>query len=133
EKALFAALRPGKTKVIVGESPTNPYLRVADLAMFCRARDACPGSNLLVDATFATPVNQRPLESGADLVIHSATKYLGGHLEQPAYMSYFELTTEEREAIGIFDDLVRLSVGLEDSADVIADLAQALDAAFAGD
>ncbi len=41
-------------------------------------------------------------------------------------MSYFELTTEEREAIGIFDDLVRLSVGLENAADVIADLQQAL-------
>jgi cystathionine gamma-synthase len=49
-------------------------------------------------------------------------------IEQPAYMSYFELTTEEREAIGITDDLVRLSVGLEDAEDVIADLEQALSA-----
>jgi cystathionine beta-lyase/cystathionine gamma-synthase len=44
-------------------------------------------------------------------------------------MSYFELTTEEREAIGIYDDLVRLSVGLEDVEDLIADLSQALEAA----
>jgi cystathionine gamma-synthase len=259
-EALHAALRPGRTKVILAESPTNPYLRVADLGLFARARDACPGANLLIDATFATPINQRPLEQGADLVIHSATKYLGGHndllagavcgrrglvqsiadlrgvlggvldpqsafllirglktlplrvqrqnetalrvarflesnprvrrvfypglashpdhaqaarqmsgfggvisfrlngdistgsrfvdacrlatiapslgavetlIEQPAMMSYFELTTEEREAIGIYDDLIRLSVGLEDATDIIADLARALDAAFA--
>src|SRR5207253_2010623 len=79
EQALFAALRPGRTKVLLGESPTNPYLRVADLSMFARARDACPGANLLIDSTFATPINQRPLAGGADLVIHSCTKYLGGH------------------------------------------------------
>ena len=257
EAALRAALRPGKTKVILAESPTNPYLRVADLALFARARQACPGANLIIDGTFATPVNQRPLAEGVDLVIHSCTKYLGGHndllagavcgrkglveaikdlrgvlggvldpqsafllirglktlplrvhrqnetalavarwlerhprvrtvfypgleshpdyriaarqmrgfggvvsfrvngdaretsrvidacklatiapslgatetlIEQPAYMSYFELTTEEREAIGIFDDLVRLSVGLEDAEDIIGDLDQALSA-----
>ena len=261
ERALHDALRPGRTKVILTESPTNPYLRVADLALYARARDLCPGANLIVDATFATPINQRPLTQGADLVIHSATKYLGGHndllagvvcgraglvqsikdlrgvlggvldpqsafllirglktlplrvqrqnetglavaqwleahprvrrvfypglashpdhalavrtmsgfggvvsfrlrgdvrsgsrfvdgcklatiapslgavetlIEQPAIMSYFELTTEEREAIGIYDDLIRLSLGLEDPADIIADLSQALDAAFAG-
>jgi len=257
EAALRAALRPGRTKVILAESPTNPYLRVADLSLFARARDACPGANLIIDGTFATPVNQRPLAHGVDLVIHSCTKYLGGHndllagavcgraglvqaikdlrgvlggvldpqsafllirglktlplrvqrqnetalavarwleqhprvhrvfypglpshpdhaialkqmrgfggvvsfrvrgdaratsrvidacrlatiapslgatetlIEQPAYMSYFELTTEERQAIGIHDDLVRLSLGLEDAEDVIADLQQALSA-----
>ena len=257
--ALHRALRPGQTKVILTESPTNPYLRVADIALYARARDACPGSNLLVDATFATPINQRPLALGADLVIHSATKYLSGHndllagvvcgraglvqavkdlrgvlggvldpqsafllirglktlplrvqrqnetglavarwlekqprvrrvfypgleshpdhalaartmsgfggvvsfrlrgdvqrasqfidacklatiapslgavetlIEQPAIMSYFELTTEEREAIGIYDDLIRLSVGIEDVEDIIGDLSQALAAAF---
>ena len=52
-------------------------------------------------------------------------------VEQPALMSYFELTTEQREAIGIADSLVRLSVGIEAREDLIADLAQALDAAFA--
>ena len=257
EGALRRALQPGRTKVILAESPTNPYLRVADLTLFARARDDCPGANLIIDGTFATPVNQRPLELGADLVIHSCTKYLGGHndllagavcgragllqavkdlrgvlggvldpqsafllirglktlslrvqrqnetalqvarwleqhprvrrvfypglashpdhaiaarqmrgfggvvsfrvrgdardtsrvidscklatiapslgatetlIEQPAYMSYFELTREEREAIGIFDDLIRLSLGLEDAEDVIADLSQALSA-----
>lgn len=255
EAQLRAALRPGRTKVILAESPTNPYLRVADLALLARARDACGGANLVVDATFATPVNQLPLQQGVDLVVHSATKYLGGHndllagavlgraglvqaikdlrgvlggvadahsayllirglktlplrvkrqnetalriaawleqqpgvrrvfypglpshpdhaqaarqmsgfggvvsfrlasdaagtsrfvdacrlatiapslgatetlIEQPALMSYFELTTPEREAIGIYDDLVRLSVGLESADDLIADLQQAL-------
>ena len=257
EEALRAALRPGRTKVILAESPTNPYLRVADLSAFVRVRNSCPGTNLIIDGTFATPVNQRPLAEGVDLVIHSCTKYLGGHndllagavcgraglvqaikdlrgvlggvldpqsafllirglktlplrvqrqnqtalevaawlerhprvrqvfypgleshpdhaiarrqmrgfggvvsfrirgdaretsrvidacklatiapslgaaetlIEQPAYMSYFELTTAEREAIGIYDDLVRLSLGLEDAEDVIADLEQALSA-----
>ena len=51
-------------------------------------------------------------------------------IEQPALMSYFELTTEEREAIGITDDLIRLSVGIEECEDILADLAQALDVAF---
>ena len=257
EEALRAALRPERTKVILAESPTNPYLRVADLSAFVRVRNSCPGANLIIDGTFATPVNQRPLAEGVDLVIHSCTKYLGGHndllagavcgraglvqaikdlrgvlggvldpqsafllirglktlplrvqrqnqtalevaawlerhprvrqvfypgleshpdhaiarrqmrgfggvvsfrirgdaretsrvidacklatiapslgaaetlIEQPAYMSYFELTTAEREAIGIYDDLVRLSLGLEDAEDVIADLEQALSA-----
>lgn len=253
-----AAVRPGKTKLVVAESPTNPYLRVADLrALAAVSRRA--GCNLLVDSTFATPVNQRPLELGADLVLHSCTKYHGGHndllagavcgsadlvslvrdlrgvlggvldphaaflllrgmktlplrvrqqnetalavarfleadprvqrvfypgleshpdhavalaqmsgfggvvsfrvrgglqggarlvdacklatiapslggvetlIEQPSLMSYYELTTDEREAIGIFDDLIRLSVGVEERDDVLADLAQALDAAF---
>ena len=257
EKALRDALRPGRTKVILAESPTNPYLRVADLPVFASARNACPGANLIIDGTFATPVNQRPLAEGADLVIHSCTKYLGGHndllagavcgraglvqaikdlrgvlggvldpqsafllirglktlplrvqrqnqtalevarwlerhprvrqvfypgleshpdhpvarkqmrgfggvvsfrvrgdvretsrvidacklatiapslgaaetlIEQPAYMSYFEMTSEERQSIGIYDDLVRLSCGLEDAEDIIADLDQALSA-----
>ena len=79
EEALRAALRPGRTKVILAESPTNPYLRVADLSAFVRVRNSCPGTNLIIDGTFATPVNQRPLAEGVDLVIHSCTKYLGGH------------------------------------------------------
>ncbi len=258
--ALAAAVRPGKTRLIVSESPTNPYLRVADLRALAEVRDRFRGINLLIDSTFATPMNQRALELGADLSIQSCTKYLAGHndvlagaisgrapliaairdlrgvlggnldphaayllvrglktlslrverqnrtalqvaqwlesqrrvrrvfypglpshpdhkvareqmkgfggvvsflldgglreasrfvdacklatiapslggvetlIEQPALMSYYELTTAEREAIGIYDNLVRLSVGIEDADDLIADLAQALDAASA--
>ncbi len=75
--ALAAAVRP-TTRLIFTETPTNPYLRVADLARvaeFARAR----GIVTAVDSTFATPVNMQPLALGIDLVIHSATKYLGGH------------------------------------------------------
>ncbi|HLF25087.1 MAG TPA: aminotransferase class I/II-fold pyridoxal phosphate-dependent enzyme [Anaerolineae bacterium] len=260
--ALEAALRPN-TRLIISESPTNPYLRVLDLE---RVAEIGRRHNVrtLIDATFATPINQRPIEFGIDLVLHSATKYLGGHndllagvvtgsasfisllrqqlwmlgavaephtayllvrglktlalrvarqnengqrvaefleghpkvdrvwypglashpdhvtaqaqmtgfggvvtfeikgdpspgsghglaaasrlvdavripiiapslggvetlIEQPALMSYYELSTEERLAIGIKDNLVRLSLGIEDADDLVADLEQALE------
>ena len=74
---LEQALRPN-TKLIFCEAPTNPYLRVIDLAQVSNVarRHGIPTA---IDSTFATPVNLRPLEHGIDLVIHSATKYLGGH------------------------------------------------------
>jgi cystathionine gamma-synthase len=76
-EALEAAIRPN-TKIIVSESPTNPYLRVLDLNKLV---DIAQRHNLktVIDSTFATPINQRPLEFGVDFVVHSATKYLGGH------------------------------------------------------
>ena len=77
-EALEAAIIPKQTRVIVSESPTNPYLRVADLE-----KVAAIGKKhkvlTLIDSTFATPINQRPLDWGIDLVTHSATKYLSGH------------------------------------------------------
>jgi len=75
--ALEAAVRP-TTRILFAESPTNPHLHVVDLERlvpFARERRL----KVIIDSTFATPVNQRPLEYGVDLVIHSATKYLGGH------------------------------------------------------
>jgi cystathionine gamma-synthase len=255
--ALEAAIRPGTTRIVFSESPTNPFLRVADLRGLGQIKARHREVKLLIDSTFATPINQRPLELGADLVFHSATKYLGGHndllagsvsgkgalisavrdfrgvlgsvldphsayllirgmktlrlrverqnasaqavaeflerhprvervhypglpshpdhataqaqmtgfggvvsftvrgdaestarfvdrcqvariapslggveslIEQPALMSYYELSTEQREAIGIPDQLVRLSVGVEDPEDLLADLASALEA-----
>ncbi|HXH09998.1 MAG TPA: aminotransferase class I/II-fold pyridoxal phosphate-dependent enzyme [Alphaproteobacteria bacterium] len=251
--ALEAAIRPS-TRLIFSESPTNPHLRVMDLdklAEIGRKHNV----KIAIDSTFATPFNQRPLDFGIDLVIHSATKYLGGHndllagvvvgshglisairdmqamlggiadphtaylllrgmktlglrirkqndngmavarfleghprvrrvyypglsshpdykiacqqmkgfggvvsfeidgdlqtastfidrlqipyiapslggvetlIEQPALMSYYEMTSEERAAIGISDELIRLSLGVEDADDLIADLDQAL-------
>jgi cystathionine gamma-synthase len=74
---LADALRP-ETKLFFTESPTNPYLRVIDVAeavRVCHAR----GVQVAIDSTFASPVNHRALADGADLVLHSATKYLGGH------------------------------------------------------
>jgi len=256
--ALEDAIRP-TTRVLVSESPTNPYNRVLDLERFAEIGRR-HRVKTLIDGTFATPYNQRPLEWGVDVVVHSATKYLGGHndlmagavlgsrdiveavrglqgvtgavvspfvafllvrglktfalrmerhnvnaqalaeflaahprvervhyagltshpehdvakrqmrgfggvvsfevrgdlvaasrvvdscripyiavslggveslIEQPAIMSFYELTTEERLAVGIKDNLIRYSVGIEDAADLIADLAQALDRAFA--
>jgi cystathionine gamma-synthase len=253
--ALEAAVRPN-TRLIVTESPTNPYMRVVDLPRLvevARRHDLYT----VIDSTFASPLNLRPLELGVDLVIHSATKYLGGHNDllagaavaswdmiaalretqgmmgaicdpHAAYLllrglktlslrvahhnaaglrvarfladdarvgrvfypglpshpdhavareqlagfggvvsfevagdladtrrfidalripaigpslggaeslvipvainSYFDLTPEERAAMGISDTLVRLAVGLEDAADLIADLDRALDA-----
>jgi cystathionine gamma-synthase len=259
--ALARAIVPGKTRLVISESPTNPYLRVVDLEALQAIKAAHPTVKFLIDATFATPVNQRPIERGVDLVVHSATKYLGGHndllagsvsgsaalidairdfrgvlggvldphaaylllrgmktlslrvarqndsalalaralesdpriervyypgleshpdhrvaaaqmsgfggvvsflvrgdgprterfvdacrvatiapslggvetlIEQPALMSYFEMSPEERVAVGIPDNLVRLAVGIESFDDLLDDLARALDVAFAG-
>jgi cystathionine gamma-synthase len=252
--ALEAAIIPKKTRIIISESPTNPYLRVADLERIAKIGKSRRVMTM-IDSTFATPVNQRALEWGIDLVIHSATKYLSGHNdilagvvvgkgdrikalrdargvlggiidpnaaylldrglktlgvrvgqqnstaltvarylerhpaidrvwypglsshpdhkiaaeqmngfggvvtfevkgdlkttsqfidrmripyiapslggveslnEQPALMSYYEKTTEERLELGIKDNLVRFAVGIEDTDDIIADLEQAL-------
>lgn len=76
-KAMEAAIQPN-TKVIVSESPTNPYLRVVDLEKLVAIAQK-HNLKTVVDSTFATPINQRPLEFGVDFVVHSATKYLGGH------------------------------------------------------
>ena len=258
-EALEDAIRP-TTRVLVSESPTNPYNRILDLDRFAEIGRR-HRVKTVIDATFATPYNQRPLDYGVDVVMHSATKYLGGHndllagcvlgsrdlidgirslqgvtgavvdpfaayllvrglktfalrmerhnanaqavaeflerhpriaavhyaglashpqhdvaqkqmrgfggvvsfevkgdldaasrvvdacripyiaaslggveslIEQPAIMSFYELTTEERLEIGIKDNLIRFAVGIEDAEDLIADLAQALDRAFAG-
>src|SRR5271165_4579076 len=72
-----------KTRMLFLESPTNPTLRCVDLRALCelgRKRKVC----VVVDNTFATPVLQKPLEFGADMVLHSATKYLGGHSDLTA-------------------------------------------------
>ncbi len=75
--ALEAAIRP-ETRLLLSELPTNPYLRIVDLReLVAVARQQ--RIKTVIDATFATPYNLRPLEFGVDLVIHSATKYLAGH------------------------------------------------------
>jgi len=74
---LQQALRP-ETKLVWVETPTNPMLKIVDIAAAAEAAHA-HGALLVVDNTFATPMLTRPLELGADLVMHSATKYLGGH------------------------------------------------------
>jgi cystathionine gamma-synthase len=255
-EAIEDSIRP-TTRVLVSESPTNPYNKIVDMERFAGIGKK-HRVKTLIDATFATPFNQRPLEFGIDIVLHSATKYLGGHndllagavlgsteliggirslqavtgaiidplaayflvrglktfalriarqnanaqalaeflarhpkvdavhyaglpahphyevarrqmrgfggvisfeiagdleatsrvvdacripqiapslggveslIEQPALMSFYELSTEERLMVGIKDNLIRYAVGIEDSEDLIADLAAALDRA----
>jgi len=76
-EAVRAALRP-RTRLVFLETPSNPLMRLTDLAaVIALAREA--GVAVCVDNTFATPINQRPLPLGADVVVHSATKYLNGH------------------------------------------------------
>ncbi|HUK13128.1 MAG TPA: PLP-dependent aspartate aminotransferase family protein [Thermoanaerobaculaceae bacterium] len=75
--AIAAACRP-RTRLVFVETPTNPLMRLVDLPAAARvARDR--GASLAVDNTFLSPVLQRPFEYGADLVVHSTTKYLNGH------------------------------------------------------
>ena len=76
--ALAAAIQPGRTRLVWAESPSNPLLGCADLTAYAEASHAA-GALLVVDNTFATPYLQQPLTWGADLVVHSTTKYLGGH------------------------------------------------------
>jgi cystathionine gamma-synthase len=77
-EAVRSALRPN-TAVVMLECPTNPRLFVPDVPAVAEAVHKGSSAALFIDSTFATPVNLRPLSLGADLVIHSATKYLGGH------------------------------------------------------
>ncbi|MEW9699203.1 PLP-dependent aspartate aminotransferase family protein [Paenibacillus sp. SI8] len=100
----FAALEDAvgpNTKVIFAETPTNPHLRVIDLdrtVAFCKERNLY----FIVDSTFATPYNLRPLDYGADLVIHSATKFMSGHNDVIA-----------GALVGRADDIVRMRESLE--------------------
>lgn len=76
--ALHRALDLNKVSLFFSESPTNPYLRCIDIELvskLCHSK----GALVCIDGTFATPVNQKPLALGADIVLHSATKYLAGH------------------------------------------------------
>ncbi len=104
--ALEAAIQPN-TRLIFSESPTNPFMRCLDYA---RLADIARRHKLLtvVDTTFATPYNVRPLEYGVDLVIHSLTKYLSGHNDvmAGAVLGRFDLTTTLRQIQGLLGDVV---------------------------
>lgn len=84
-EALEAALKPGVTKLVWIETPSNPSWIVTDIAAAADLAHAA-GAKLAVDSTTATPILTRPLELGADLVCHSATKYLNGHSDVLAGM-----------------------------------------------
>ncbi|MBX3080015.1 MAG: aminotransferase class I/II-fold pyridoxal phosphate-dependent enzyme [Anaerolineae bacterium] len=77
-EALENAIQPKRTRFIMSESPTNPYLRCVDLERLAGLAKK-HRIQTIIDSTFGTPINQRPLDYGIDYVTHSATKYLGGH------------------------------------------------------
>jgi cystathionine beta-lyase len=88
---VFNAITP-KTKLIWIETPTNPTLKISDIAAIAKIAKAS-GCWLCVDNTFASPALQKPLALGADIVVHSATKYLGGHSDLIAGL----VVTKEKE------------------------------------
>jgi len=114
--AFAAALQP-ETKMVWVETPTNPLLKLADLAAIgeiCRQR----GIVAAADNTFASPWNQRPLEHGFDVVVHSTTKYLNGHSDViggVAVVSSDERVAALREQIGFLQNSVGAIAGPFDS------------------
>src|SRR6476620_10201548 len=76
--AVRAAIRPGQTRVVWVETPTNPLLAIGDIETLAQVAHEA-GALLVVDNTFASPYLQQPLTLGADIVVHSTTKYVGGH------------------------------------------------------
>jgi len=102
--AVRGAMKPS-TKLVWAESPSNPLMKICDLAALARiAHDG--GALFAVDGTFATPALQRPLELGADVVMHSTTKYLGGHSDVAggavvfANESFFHRVEHVRSTLG---------------------------------
>ncbi|XP_072024651.1 L-methionine gamma-lyase-like [Amphiura filiformis] len=82
-EAYRKAIKPN-TKVLYGETPTNPRLQVLDLDAFVQVAKTIPGCITMVDSTFASPTLQRTLQHGVDIVLHSCTKYIGGHSDVTA-------------------------------------------------
>ncbi|NQW10123.1 MAG: aminotransferase class I/II-fold pyridoxal phosphate-dependent enzyme [Alphaproteobacteria bacterium] len=103
---LRATVRPGKTKLVWIETPANPLWDVVDIAGAAEIAHAA-GARLAVDSTVATPVLTRPLEHGADIVMHSATKFLNGHSDVLAGV----LATNTRDAYWARIEGIRKNLG----------------------
>ncbi len=103
----FEAAIRDDTAVFFTESPTNPYLRVTDVPAFAKVAHA-RGVKVIIDSTFATPINHRALSEGADLVVHSATKYLGGHNDLLAgtVTGAKEIIDPIRKALGVLGGII---------------------------
>jgi cystathionine gamma-synthase len=101
-QAIKQAIRKS-TRIFISESPTNPYLNIMDLDRLMGIFRRHPKVVVISDSTFATPYNQRPLEFGVHLVMHSATKYFGGHNDLLAgvVLGRQELTNPIREYLKI--------------------------------
>lgn len=103
---IAAALRPGKTRLVWAETPANPLWSLVDIEQAARIAHGA-GALLAVDSTVATPLLTRPLDLGADIVMHSASKYLNGHSDVLAGVlttarkdQFWEKTTAQRTALG---------------------------------
>jgi len=105
-QAIEKAMRP-ETRLLFAESPTNPYLRVLDIPRAAEIAHRA-GALLLVDSTFATPFNACPLDQGADIVIHSTTKYLSGHNDVlgGVLVGSWDLLQPMKEARGILGGVI---------------------------
>ena len=135
-----------RTKLVWVETPSNPCLFVTDIRAVAEAAHA-RGVPLMVDNTTATAALQRPLDLGADMVLLSISKFMSGNATilggaivapeplvedirsicmHPPTITHEHMTPAERTAAGIDDGLIRLSVGLENPEDIVADLDQAL-------
>lgn len=111
--AVRKALQAGKVRGVFVESPTNPLLKVADIrAISESARQVA--ALTIVDNTFLTPVAQRPLEQGADMVVYSATKYLAGHNDVVAGIVVTK-SAELSERMGFFQNAIGGILGPQDS------------------
>lgn len=111
--AVEAAIRP-ETKMIWVETPTNPLLKVVDLAAIAQIAQK-HGLITVADNTFASPWNQRPLEHGIDVVIHSATKYLNGHSDVIGGMVVIGERDDLSEQVGFLQNSVGAIAGPFDS------------------
>jgi len=100
------ALRPGTTRLVWIETPANPLWTTTDIALTCELAHAA-GARVAVDSTVATPVLTRPLDLGADLVMHAATKYLNGHSDVIAGT----LTTREESPLWLRIRSIRAQIG----------------------
>src|SRR5262249_8281404 len=105
-EALRAAVRPGATKLVWIETPANPLWNITDVSAAAEIAHAA-GAILAIDSTVATPILMRPLALGADVVMHSATKYLNGHSDVIAGA----LATARRDALWARIDTVRTGHG----------------------
>jgi cystathionine beta-lyase/cystathionine gamma-synthase len=113
EDALRGAVLPGRTKAVLAETPTNPLMKITDIAaLSAMAREH--SLHLIVDNTFCTPYLQRPIELGADIVIHSASKFLAGHNDVVAG-AVVTAGEELAERVGFIQNATGAILGPQDS------------------
>ncbi|AZF43040.1 Methionine gamma-lyase [Pseudomonas sp. R1-43-08] len=113
--ALQAALCPA-TRMIYCETPANPTLRLVDIAAVARLAHQQPNVTVVVDNTYCTPYLQRPLELGADVVVHSATKYLSGHGDITAGIAVSSHAIAQRIRLHGLKDLTGAVMSPQDAA-----------------